>query len=137
LNLPTYTGPDHIIRVLMTSLADTPASFDTMMARLETLTGANPWMNSVITKLKAGSPHLKAGFVTAMANTSLRMRFSLIGYNKATETWYMKVKNTNAGSVADSIRAGWKNNFETSGIMTRLNKDGELVYNQAKVQQLL
>jgi hypothetical protein len=118
LGLPTYVGADSIIRTLMVTLADVPASFDTMIAKLESRKDALPWMNEVIEKLKVADKQKQAQFVTVMSNTLLRMKFTMISYNRKTGTWTTKVYDTNSNGVANAVKNDWEASFIDSDLVT-------------------
>lgn len=132
LGLPTYVGADSIIRTLMVTLADIPASFDAMIAKLESRKDALPWMNEVIEKLKNTDKQKKAQFVTVMSNTLLRMKFTMISFNRKTGTWTTKVYDTNSNGVANAVRSNWDSGFiESDLVVTDAEKNYTLDLDKA------
>lgn len=136
LGLPTYTGADTIIRTLMVTLADVPSDFDTMIAKLESRKQAIPWMQEVINKLQSASQQKKNQFVTVMSNTSLRMKFTMISYNRKTKSWTTKVFDTNLGGVANAVKEEWKGNFFDSDLAIA-NEEGNYQLNKTKAESLI
>lgn len=136
LGLPTYEGADSIIRKLMTLLADTPSNFDIMLQKLEGVKDSIPWMQEVINKLK-GTTHQKGNqFVTVMSNTPLRMKFTMISFNRKTNSWNTKIFNTTLNGIADSVKNEWNNNFNNSAL-TLSDDEGNYQLNKTRAQSLL
>lgn len=136
LGLPTYTGSDVVIRTLMVTLADTPSSFEAMIRRLEDRKEGIPWMQEVINKLNGATNQQKQQFVTVMSNTSLRMKFTMISFNRKTNSWTTKVWDTHMNGVADAIRREWGSNFRDSNL-TIQDEEGNLKLNDIKAKSLI
>jgi hypothetical protein len=51
-----------------------------------------------------------------MSNTSLRMKFTMISYNKKTNSWTTKIYDTNLNGVANSVKESWRSNFYDSNL---------------------
>jgi predicted ester cyclase len=111
LGLPVYEPSDDVIRKLMVTLANVPSDFDTMLSKLETRLNALPWVSDVVARLKASDKVTQNQFVTMMSNTSLRMKFTMISFNRRNNTWNTEVYDTNLSGVADSVMAEWKDNL--------------------------
>lgn len=82
LGLPVYEPSDNIIRKIMVTLADVPSDFNLMLDKLRLKKEALPWVNDVINKLENSDKYTKNQFVTVMSNTSLRMKFTMISFNR-------------------------------------------------------
>lgn len=136
LGLPTYIGADQIIRKLMVTLADTPSDFQTMLAKLESIKESVPWMQEVINKLN-GTTHQKGNqFVTVMSNTSLRMKFTMISFNRKTNSWTTRVFDTALNGIADSVRKRWSSNFNDSQLAIA-DEEGNYQLNKVRAQVLM
>jgi hypothetical protein len=136
LGLPTYMGSDVVIRTLMVTLADVPSDFNTMIAKLEERKEAIPWMQEVIDRLKGSDIQKKNQFVTVMSNTSLRMKFTMISYNRKTSSWTTKVYDTNLNGVANSVKESWRNGFYDSSL-TLADEEGNYKLNKERAQVLI
>lgn len=136
LGLPAYTGSDEVIRTLMVTLADVPSDFESMIARLEERKAGVPWMQEVIDRLKGASNQQKNQFVTVMSNTSLRMKFMMISYNKKTNSYTTKVWDTHLNGVAESVRREWESNFVDSNLVI-VDEEGNYKLNDTKAKALI
>jgi hypothetical protein len=135
--IPVYESADNIIQVLMPMLADAPADFDSMINRMEQQQNF-PWIKSVTDKLRAANQQTKNQFVTAMANSPLRLKFTMITQNKKTGAWTTAVWDTNEGGVAQQIRREWEANFFNSDLVMReTDEDGDSQLNKEKARDLL
>lgn len=136
LGLPTYVGADTIIRTLMVNLADVPSNLEAMLAKLEEIKAGLPWMQEVIDKLKTSNQQKKQQFVTVMSNTSLRMKFTMISFNRKMGTWTTKVWDTNINGVANAVRDAWKSNFIDSNLVLT-DEEGNYTLNDIKANVLI
>lgn len=136
LDLPAYLPSDVVIRTLMVNLANTPADFDLMIAKLDKIKDSTPWMQGVIDKLKTTDNQKKAQFVTVMSNTPLRMKFTMISFNRRSGTWTTKAWDTNLNGVADSIRDLWEANSKDGGLVA-VNNNGDYILDTEEAQKLL
>ena len=136
LGLPTYVGSDTVTRTLMTLLADVPADFDIMMAKLESHKDAIGWMQSLIDKMNTASQDKKNLFVTVMANTSLKMKFTMISFNKANNSWTTKVYDTNTNGLVDSIKRMWRASFYDTDLAI-VDEEGNYTFNKKKAAYLI
>lgn len=136
LNLPTYVGADSVTRTLMVTLADVPSNFDAMIARLEKRVDAIPWMQEAIDRLKAADVQKRNQFVTVMSNHSLRMKFTMISYNRKTESWTTKVYETNKTGVAATIENDWNDNLYNSDLV-EAKEDGTYSLNIQEAKNLM
>lgn len=136
LGLPSYTGADEVARTLMVTLADVPSSFETMMAKLESRKDAIPWMQEVINKLNGASQQKKNQFVTVMSNTALRMKFTMISFNRRASSYTTKVWDTNLSGVADSVKKEWAANLKDSELVI-VNSEGQYTLNVERAKHLI
>lgn len=136
LGVPTYVGADTIIKQLMVTLADVPSSFDAMIAKLEKRKEGLPWMQQVIDKLKAADNQKQKSFVTVMSNTMLRMKFTMISYNRKTGNYTTKVYDTNSSGISSAIEDEWQSNFIDSDLVI-LDEEKNYILNNEKAQSLL
>jgi hypothetical protein len=136
LGLPKYVGASEVTRTLMMALADVPSDFETMLNKLEERKESVPWMQEAINKLKGATQQQKAQFVTVMSNTSLRMRFMMISFNRKTNSYTTKVWDTHQSGVADTVRKEWQSAFAASDLVI-INDEGTHTLNKEKAKHLI
>jgi hypothetical protein len=137
LNLPLYMGSDEITRNLMVTLADTPSDFNAMLDKLESRKDALPWMQEVINKLQGATQQRKNQFVTVMSNTSLRMKFTMISFDRKNNTWTTKMYDTNLNGVADAVKTEWKATLIGREGLVVPNEEGDYVINKEAATEVL
>lgn len=128
MGLPTYTGADTVARNLMLLLADAPADFDSMINKLKEHTKAVPWLTEVIDRLENNATQQeKLQFVTIMSNTPLRMKFTMISYDRKSDTWSTKVYDTHLNGIADGVKKEWMGNLIADSDLVIKDGDGYIV----------
>lgn len=139
LNLPLYEDASSIIRTLMTTLVDIPADFDAMIAKLEDMKQGTPWMQDILNRLGGTTQQRKNQFVTVMHNTSLRMKFSMIGYDRYRKSWNVKLMDATLNGIAATVKQSWYNNILGDNAFNLLIADdeGNQILNTKKAESLV
>lgn len=138
LGLDRYEDGDTVVKTLMTTLADIPSDFDTMMRALEERSKGIKWMQEVITRLKDPSTdnQMRQAFVTQMRLASTRPVFAMVIYDAKTRTYRTKLWEATQNSTADTLKASWKNNF-LNGPLVKHPATGEILLDKAKAKEVL
>lgn len=135
LRLPVYVGSDTVANTLRDLLADVPSDFNTMMDKLEKHVPAHGWLRELIDKMNTSTNERKNQFVTVMSNHRLSMKFSMISYDRKSNSWTSKVFNTFQTGLANQLAVSWTNNFINSKLVDVIN--GSYVLNIKEAHKLV
>lgn len=136
--LPIYENSTDIIQTLMPMLADVPADFESMMVALKEKASNYTWMPLIVDKLSQADEQTKRRFITVMANSPLRLKFTMISFNRRANSYTTSVWNTNEGGIVDAILNDWRNRFEISElVLSNTDEDGNSKFNKEKAKSLI
>lgn len=133
MGVPAYVDFDTIFDSCLEILADKNLNFDIAIQLLSESKG-KPWMPQLIEKLKSADNQVKNQFLTVMGNHALKMEYVQYSFNKKTNTFHLKVMNTNSSELRRKVLNSWKTNLLGSDLID--NFEGEYYVNQLKAEQL-
>ena len=137
--LPTYEDSSNLIQILQAKLAGTPASFDTMLANLRENFQDYNWQKNLLNKLENANQEIKNQFTRVMSMSPLRMKFTMITYNKKDNTFKTSLWDAAEGGVTDAILADWNRRFNVSGLVMagETNDEGNAKLNKEYAKSLI
>lgn len=135
LNLDVFVGFDVVFNTVSSLLAGVPADYNLMIERLKENKNNFTWIPELIDKLNNSSNQIKEEFVSTMHKHSLKMEFTMYGYDSKTGNYTLRVYSTNANSITQSIQRNWYNNFKTSPLV--VSRDGVYEINNERAKYLL
>lgn len=138
MGLTTYPGFDYyytLIGSILSSPNQVDSNFDAMMDRLEQHAETKRWVKDVVDKMKASDEQMKNTFMYNFNRETLSMKFVMTSFNKKTESYKLKVYDTNANEVLRVIQSQWRENFKQSPLVM-VNGDNYGI-NKVTAQEML
>lgn len=126
--LPDVMDYNEVYNNLQAVTANLKPNLDILISSIESNAVVQPWMQSVADKLRKATRLERNLFVRTMTNHSRQMYSMMFGVdNKG--TFGYKMIDSNATSKPKIIREEWLYKAEANTKLTRINDDGEYVFN--------
>jgi hypothetical protein len=91
------------------------SDYETMKAKLLTMSAAHPWVKELVDKYDKADAQLRKGLVLNYRKHAISMKFLM--YDSRGKESTLKVYDTNANEITRVIRNEWANNFTTSPLV--------------------
>jgi hypothetical protein len=135
MGVTTYPGFDFYydaVGKMLTSRGDVISDFEDMKMRLSQYSESQPYVNEIIKRLDSSDQQLKNAFMYNFVRDGLSMKFVMTSFDTKSQSYKLKVYDTNANEILRVIQTQWKNNFNQSQLV---NSDNEV--NTVRAQALL